>query len=301
MRVLVLGATGMLGHKLWQTLSERHEAWAAVRCDAPQAQGFGLFDPARLVCGVDARRAERLEAALEAAAPQVVVNCAGVIKQALYAGQARTGPVELIELNALLPHRLAEMCAARGARLIHISTDCVFDGARGLYAEADRPCPPDLYGRSKLLGEVEENGALTLRTSLVGRELRGGASLLEWFLSASAGPDPVRGYSRAIFSGFSTLEFSRLLARIIEERPDLHGLWHASAEPISKFELLGLFARAYGRSTALIPDGSLMLDRSLDSSRLRAELGYAPPAWPDMVRAMAQDPTPYPTSPRRDP
>lgn len=285
----------MLGHKLWQTLSARHEAWAAVRCDAHQAAGFGLFDAARLVCGVDALRQEALEAALDRAAPQVVVNCVGVIKQV----RAGDDPEACTALNALLPHRLAALCAVRGARLIHISTDCVFDGSRGGYTEDDEPCPPDLYGRSKLLGEVGRPGVLTLRTSLVGRELRGGASLLEWFLAAAGRPAPVKGFSRAIFSGFSTLEFSRLLARIIEERPDLHGLRHASAEPISKLALLRLFAEAYGLDADIVPDDSLAIDRSLDSSRLRAELGYAPPSWPDMVRDMAQDPTPYHHTTRR--
>jgi len=222
MRILILGATGMLGHKLWQTLSPAHDVVATVRCGVEEAAAHGLFDPARLIGGVDAMRFETVERAVRETAPQVVVNAIGLIKQI----DAARDPVACITLNALLPHQLATLCANLGARLIHISTDCVFSGRSGMYDESMPPDPVDLYGRSKFMGEPSGPGVLTLRTSLIGRELRGGYSLVEWFLAAQG---PVRGFTQAFFSGFTTQEFSRLILRIIDQRPGLEGLLHASA------------------------------------------------------------------------
>jgi len=282
MRILILGATGMLGHKLWQTLSPAHDVVATVRCGVEEAAAHGLFDPARLIGGVDAMRFATIERAVREADPQVVINAIGLIKQI----DAARDPVACITLNALLPHQLAALCAGLGARLIHISTDCVFSGRAGMYDESMPPDPVDLYGRSKFMGEPSGPGALTLRTSLIGRELRGGYSLVEWFLAAQG---PVRGFTQAFFSGFTTQEFSRLIQRIIDERPELEGLLHASAGRISKHDLLVLLREAFGLSTPIERDESLRLDRSLDSARLRGLLGYTPPAWPEMVRELAAE------------
>lgn len=284
-RVLVLGATGMLGHKLGQVLSAHHETHLAVRrAQAPVLRD--LFDADRVSTGVSAEDPRSVERVLDEIAPAVVVNCIGIVKQADAARQA----VPSITVNSLFPHRLGELCAARGARLIHISTDCVFSGRVGGYTEDDIPDPIDLYGRSKLLGEVAEPGCLTLRTSIVGRELEGAHGLLEWFLGQSGS---VRGFAKAVFSGLTTEALSELVARVVREQPALSGLWHVAAEPIDKLALLERFRDAFGLDIEIVADDALRIDRSLDGSRFERETGIAARSWSDMVAGLAADTTPY--------
>ena len=287
MRALVLGGAGMLGHKLWQELRGRMDTFLTVRRPAGAYRRLGLFDDRRVVDSVDVRSSDDLHRAFAAARPDVVFNAVGIVKQLREAHD----PVPSLEINSLLPHRLAALCGAAGARLIHVSTDCVFSGRRGNYTEADEPDPVDLYGRTKLLGEGAGPNALTIRTSMIGRELGGRTGLLEWFFAQRGGA--VRGFRRAIYSGFTTLELARLLADVAERFPELTGVWQASTEPISKFDLLGLVNEAFGLGVTIQPDTDFVCDRSLDSSRLRGHTGYAPPTWPELVRALRDDPTPY--------
>jgi dTDP-4-dehydrorhamnose reductase len=286
MRVLILGAGGMLGHKLVQVFGERFETWATVRAAATAYAGYRLLPAERLVGGVEAADGDGLVRAFAAARPELVVNAVGIVKQL---AEARD-PIASLTVNALLPHRLGRLCDAAGARLIHLSTDCVFSGRRGGYVESDQPDAEDLYGRSKLLGEV---GAphLTVRTSIVGRELASRHGLLEWFLSNRGGQ--VRGYRRAVFSGFPTLALAELLADVAERHRDLAGLRHVSAAPIDKDALLRLWRDAYDLPVEIEPFDGVEEDRSLDSTRFRSETGYDPPPWPALVAAMASDPTPY--------
>ena len=287
MRALVLGGAGMLGHKLWQELRGRMETYVTVRQSARSYRPLALFDDARVVEAVDVRAPDDLHRAFATSRPDVVFNAVGIVKQLEQAHD----PVASLEINSLLPHRLAALCAAVGARLIHVSTDCVFSGRRGNYSESDDADPVDLYGRTKLLGEGAGPNAVTIRTSMIGREIRTSNGLVEWFLARRG--QSVRGYTRAIYSGFTTLELARLLADIAERFPDLRGVWQASSEPISKYELLGLVNDAFGLGTTIEPDTNFVCDRSLDSSRFRSHTGYRPPSWPALVAAMRDDPTPY--------
>jgi dTDP-4-dehydrorhamnose reductase len=269
----------MLGHVLFDRLHEGgvHEVWATVRT----ADGVRPPLPLRewLVPGVQADRLETLAAAVERLRPDVVVNCIGLIKQR----PAAEDPVAAIGLNALFPHQVARMCGAAGARLVHISTDCVFDGTKGKYTEADIPNALDIYGRTKTLGEVTAGDAVTLRTSFIGHELREQYGLVEWLLSQAG---PVKGFRGAVYSGFPSVELARIVEEHVIPRPDLRGVYHVSSSPISKYELLRLVAEQYGRRMAIEPDDSFRVDRSLDSSRFRGQTGYEPPAWPEMVRRM---------------
>jgi len=224
MRALVLGGAGMLGHRLWRELDRRMEAHVAVRRSYADYAPLSWFDERRVIDRVDVTTDADLERAFSIARPDVVLNAVGVVKQHRDVDDSAT----TIEVNALLPHRLAARCAAIGARLIHVSTDCVFSGARGNYAERDVPDATDLYGRSKLLGEVEHDRCLTIRTSMVGREIGSARGLLEWFLSRRG--QTVPGFARARFSGLTTLELSRVLADIAERHTDLRGVWHVAAE-----------------------------------------------------------------------
>jgi dTDP-4-dehydrorhamnose reductase len=210
MRVLILGATGMAGHKLWQAYRDRYEVWGTARTISTAAAASGLFDPTRMICEVEAADPATVARAIDVAEPEVVVNCIGIVKQAA----AVRDPIASITVNSLFPHRLARLCRDRRCRLIHLSTDCVFSGRKGAYTEDDLPDPGDLYGRSKLLGEVSGEGALTLRSSIIGRELATSNGLVEWFLAQSGKAVP--GYRRAIYSGFTTLAMARIISGIID-------------------------------------------------------------------------------------
>ena len=229
--------------------------------------------------GVDVDNVDTVARFIAGQRPDVVVNCIGLVKQLSDAND----PLLALPINAMLPHRLARMCASVNARLVHISTDCVFNGAKGNYVEADFPDADDLYGRSKLLGEVDYPNAITLRTSIIGHELGTNHGLVEWFLSQSGS---VRGYARAIFSGLPTVEMGRVIRDFVIPRPQLSGLFHVSAGPISKLELLKLIARHYGKDIEIIPEDRVRIDRSLDSARFRHETHYAPPPWDALIEMM---------------
>lgn len=286
-RVLVLGAGGMLGHKLVQRLSSRFVVEGTLRAAALPAGYERVLDAARTSFGVRADEIETVERVVERFAPDVVVNAIGIVKQRPDADLV--GPT--LTINGHFPHELSALCGPRGIRVVQISTDCVFSGERGGYTEVDVPDPVDLYGRSKLEGELHDPGTLTLRTSIVGRELRDAHGLFEWFLGNVGGR--VRGYSRAVFSGLTTAALSDLVGDLIERHPDLHGVWHASAEPVDKYMLLRRLANAMQLPIEIDPDDGLVIDRSLDSTRLREEIGWAPPSWTAMLDAIAADPTPY--------
>ena len=287
MRVLILGGAGMLGHRLWLELRQRTDTFVAVRRPFPTYAALGLFDEDRTVAECDATHDDDLDRALSVARPDVVVNAVGVVKQRREADQATT----TIAVNSLLPHRLADRCVGAGARLIHVSTDCVFSGARGSYTEADAPDARDLYGRSKLLGEVVRPGCLTLRTSMVGREIGSTHGLVEWFLSRRG--ETVPGFTRARFSGLTTIELSRVVATLIESHQELAGLWHVAGEPIAKFDLLSMVNEQFRLGSTLEADDSFVCDRTLDARRFLNATGYRPPTWSEMVAEMAADPTPY--------
>jgi dTDP-4-dehydrorhamnose reductase len=281
-RVLILGATGMLGHKLWLTFREWFETWATVRT-VPAVAASELFDDPRVLHGIDLERTEQLDWVLRKTSPGVVVNCAGIVKQRSTA----TDPVACITVNALLPQRLAAASRERGFRLIQISTDCVFSGERGNYTESDRPDADDLYGRSKVLGEVSGPAALTLRTSIIGRELHGQQGLIEWFLAQR--DRQVRGYTHARFSGVPTCELARILAVVITEFPSLTGLFHVSSESIDKHLLLQLLNTAFDARVEIIPEPAVRLDRTLDGGAFRRATGLTSAPWPALVEALVAD------------
>ncbi|MEZ4733817.1 MAG: SDR family oxidoreductase [Caldilineaceae bacterium] len=286
-RVLILGAAGMLGHKLCQVYRDRFDTWATVRERSERYVQYDLLPSERFISNVDAFKFDTIVQAFAIAQPQVVINCIGIIKQLSTAKD----PVISLTINSLLPHRLAQLCSVAGARLIHISTDCVFSGRKGKYTEADISDAEDLYGRTKYLGEVSVEQHLTLRTSIVGRELQTTTGLVEWFLSNRGGR--VRGYTEAIYTGFTTLALAEIMAEIIEHKSHLAGLYQVSSDPINKFDLLCLLREQFAIPIEIEPFVDFKLDRSLSSQRFRTESGIAIPSWFDMVEAMAQDKTPY--------
>jgi dTDP-4-dehydrorhamnose reductase len=283
MKILVLGASGMLGHKVWSILGSRFETLGTVR--EPTAHPvFAGGD--RIVTGVRVDDFPSVHRVVSEGRPDVVVNCVGIVKQ-LSAAHAH---IPSITVNALFPHQLADLTASIGARMIQISTDCVFSGRRGGYREDDEPDPIDLYGRTKLLGETGYDHTLTIRTSIIGRELAGAHGLLEWFLAQEG---EVRGYTKAIFSGVTTQTLAETIAQLIVDQPALAGTWHVAGEKISKYDLLCRLAELYERDVEIKPDDSVVIDRSLDDTRFRTATELPRPGWDDMLEELRRDPTPY--------
>ena len=250
MKVLVLGGEGMLGHKVFEVLSRRFDTFATFLDPTGLWREFpqyvGLPDT-RLLGGVDALRFDSVAGAVDRVRPDALVNCVGIIKQLKEASD----PILTITLNSLLPHRLARLCAERGCRLVHVSTDCVFSGRTGPYTEDDVPDPVDLYGRSKLLGEVDRPDCLTIRTSIIGRDFLKQGAFLEWFLSNRGGK--VRGFRNAIYSGFPTQVLARIVGDVLGDHPRLSGLMQVASAPISKYELMTMLKDAMGLDIEIEP------------------------------------------------
>ena len=282
MKVLVLGASGMLGSAMIRELSldAQLQVWGSLRSDADKA-AFSSQIAEHLISGVDVLNEERLTELFKRVAPQVVINCIGLVKQVKESKDEQ----KAMAINAVLPHQIAKLCEQYGARFIHFSTDCVFSGARGGYRETDLPDAQDLYGRSKLLGELDAPHTLTLRTSIIGHELHGNQGLLEWFLSQES---TCKGFTKAIFSGLPTPVLASLVHQILG-KPDLTGIYHVSSEPISKYNLLKAIATQYGKEIEIVPSEELVLDRSLDSERFSKQTGWVAPSWDAMIKTMYTD------------
>ncbi len=278
--ILILGASGMLGSTLMKHFSEQpnFNVYGTIR-SRNSLPNFKSNLRSKLLSDINMDSVDSLISAFNEAKPNIVVNCVGLVKQL----SSSENPLITLPINSILPHRLAEICSATNARLIHLSTDCVFSGTKGMYTELDTPDASDLYGLSKRLGEVAYDNTITLRTSIIGHELNGQRSLINWFLAQEG---TIKGFSKAIFSGLPTIEIARIIEKYIIPYPKLKGLYHVSAEPIDKFSLLKLVAKIYNKNIKIKEDNSLKIDRSLDSSLFRKETGYIPPSWPDLISEM---------------
>lgn len=283
MRILVVGATGMLGHSIFKNLNDypQLDVYGTVR-NVLNKERFFEDSLDRLIQNVNVFEYLSVENSIKKVKPDVVINCVGLIKQHEVSKQH----VDAVKVNALLPHKLAASCERNQAKLIHFSTDCVFDGKQGNYSEDDLPTARDLYGRSKCLGEVDHYPHLTLRTSIIGHELSSSVSLIDWFLSQK---EEVKGFSKAIFSGLPTCSIAKLLAEKILPRQDLTGLYHLSVDPIDKYKLLSLVSEVYGPEITIKDSSDLVIDRSLDSSLLRGEIGFDAPSWEELIVQMHED------------
>jgi len=283
-KILILGGTGMLGHCLFRAYSERNEldVYATVRATEGVEKWFAPECMKRLQKGADANNFDTIVHAVSAVKPDVVINCIALIKQS----SITNDPLSAISINSLLPHRISLLCKAAGIRMIHISTDGVFDGKKGGYTEKDEVNISDIYGMTKFLGEVSYPHCLTLRTSIIGHELKKKTGLVEWLLSQK---EKVRGYTKAIYSGLPTIELSEIISDYILPNDSLSGIHHVSSEPISKYDLLKLIADRYGKQIEIEPYDEPVIDRSLDSSIFCSLTGYNPPSWIELVNKMFLD------------
>jgi dTDP-4-dehydrorhamnose reductase len=287
MRILILGGSGMLGHKLVQRLSPRFDLFTTVRDSGKSLLSRALVQPSQLLSNIDVRDDSALIRAIESTRPNAVINAIGIVKQHSTANDV----INTLTINSILPHKLSQLGQLHGFRLITISTDCVFAGDKGHYSEADSPDATDLYGRSKNIGEATEGNCLAIRSSIIGRELDTSHGLIEWFLSNRRGR--VNGFANAIYSGFPTIVFADIIGDLLLDHPDLQGLYHISSDPIDKFRLLSLANDAFGSRITVDPNEDFKIDRSLDSTRFRSATGFTPASWEEMIEQMAKDPTPY--------
>ena len=279
-KILILGGTGMLGHTLTKVLEREtvHEIYVTVRGSSHEEESGG--DSNKYVKSLDATNFKEIENLLVSLNPDLVINCIGVIKQV----DQLIEKFQTIQLNSLLPHKIQKVCEDINAKFIHISTDCVFSGKRGNYSEEDFEDCYDLYGRSKLLGEVgDKRNTITLRTSIIGHELRGQVSLLEWFLSQT---ESCKGFTNAIFSGFPTVILSRIIKDFLIDAEDMYGIYHVSSHPISKYELLEKISRVYSKEIDILKDEELHIDRTLNSSSFKDKTNFRPQDWDDMIESM---------------
>jgi dTDP-4-dehydrorhamnose reductase len=281
MRVLILGGDGMLGHQLFRHFKERHDVRVTLRLDRKDYNAHRLFDQGTAFYGIEARQTDLLLQVIVDFRPEAVVNAVGIVKQRSEAKEV----IPSLEINSLLPHRLALVCRTVEARLIHLSTDCVFSGRKGNYCETDCSDADDLYGRTKFVGEVSEAHCLPLRTSMIGPELSRKTGLVEWFLAQRG--QTVKGFTKAIFSGFPTSELACLVERVLVDAPTVHGVYHVAARPISKYDLLTLIRDRLHLPITIERDSTFECDRSLNASRFHRDTGYSPPTWEAMIEDMA--------------
>jgi dTDP-4-dehydrorhamnose reductase len=287
-RILILGGSGTLGHKLWQLLPAKFpDIYVSLRKSKSFYEKCGLFNGPNVIDGLDLQDFGRLNAVLKEIHPSVIVNCAGVTVRR----QEAEDKISNIAVNALLPHKIEKWCLENSARLIHFSTDCVFDGKVGNYDENSPPDSRDLYGITKFLGEVQSPYVLTIRTSLIGREIFGGTELLEWFLAQKG--KRVKGFCNALFTGLTTNRLAVLVCELIEKFPNLNGLYHVSSEMVSKYELLKLMKEAYKIDIEIEPEYEFECRRNLNCDKFTNATGFQRPSWRQMMLDMAADQTPY--------
>ena len=289
MKVLILGANGMLGHKLMQKFSQKYKVTGTVRGNASDFATHPVLSGLDILGNIRADNLTGIQQVIIQTNPDVLINCIGIVKQL----PAAQDPLQSIAINALFPHQLAKICQQKKIRLIHMGTDCVFTGHTGNYTENDLSDADDLYGKTKFLGEVNYPGCLTIRTSIIGRELSTSHGLLEWFLNQEG--KTVSGYKKAIFSGLTTLELSEIISKIISDYPNLYGIQQIASEPISKYDLLTLVKKTYGMTITIEPDETVINNRSLSPQKFKKETNIKIPSWEYMIDQMYRDSTPYNT------
>jgi len=282
-RILVPGGDGMLGHQLLKHFTGKFEVHVTLRQDASHYREYGLFNDGNAYYGIDVCSFEKLADVIADFQPDAVINAIGIVKQRSSSKES----IPSLELNALLPHKLSLLCKSVGARLVHISTDCVFSGMKGSYVESDIPDATDLYGRSKLLGELTDAHCITLRTSIIGLELSRKKSLIEWYLAQRG---EIKGFQKAIYTGVTTREMARIIEFVLLYCPDLHGLWHVASKPINKYDLLMMLTEKLNRrDITLQPDVDFVCDRSLIGDAFIDRTGYKMAEWDDMINELVAD------------
>lgn len=283
MKILILGISGMLGHKAFEILSlnDKYEVYGTLRSENDIKKYFSESKNCRNIFSeIDALDLNSVFDIIDSLRPDLVINCIGIIKQLKESHNALLS----IEINSLFPHKLADHIKGSKIRLIHISTDCVFSGDKGNYIETDYSDAKDLYGKTKFLGElINYNNCITIRTSIIGPELQTKVSLLEWFLSQKG---TVNGYVNAIYSGLTTIELIKIIVDHIIPNLNKHGLYNVSSEPISKHDLLVKIAIQFKLNVKVNRFEEFFNNKSLISQKFTDDFGYQKKSWDKMILEM---------------
>lgn len=283
--MLILGASGMIGHRMWATLGERHEAIGVLRRHELGALSMipGIATK-KTFFGVEFQDLSRLTKIVSDTKPDIVLNCVGIVKQL----KDSSDHMKSIALNALFPHQLAKVCADNNARMIQFSSDCVFDGLKGNYTETDFPNAQDLYGRSKAMGEVDYlTNVVTMRTSSIGREVFPHGGLVEWFLSNEE--KKITGYKQAIYSGFPTQRLGSIISDYIIPNKELSGVIHVAGTPIDKFSLLSMIKDHFKLNIDLLVNEQVKVERGLNFDNFSKLTGFKSPSWKEMMKDLEVD------------
>lgn len=286
MKVLIIGGAGMLGHQCFIKL-KKHFGTENVGCTIRKSKDhysrFGIFSGDNIFERIDVADFGKLEKVLDGFAPEVIVNCIGLTLRKPALGDFENA----LEINSMLPHRLAIWGNSHNCRVIHFSTDCVFDGISGGYSEIDPPSAKDVYGKTKFLGELHYKNSITLRLSIVGRELEGKTELIEWFLSQKG--KQISGFSEVLYSGLTTNRVADEVIRLIEEFPEISGLYQVSSEPISKYDLLKLVNEIYHVDITINKNPNYKSNKVLRCDTYTQLTGFTPPQWPDLIQQMKNE------------
>lgn len=277
MKLLIIGATGMLGHKLVLKLSKTHHVVGTVRGEMPDFFKPFLSSTLEIKTGIETSDLSGIEVAIQNLRPDWVINCVGIVKQLKEAKD----PISSISINALFPHQLAQFCERYDTRMIHFSTDCVFSGNKGPYKEDDLSDVNDLYGMSKFMGEVKQSHVLTIRTSIIGREFTKPTGLVEWFLSQRGGQ--VKGFKNALYTGLTTNAMASVVDMIITRHAGLNGIYQVASEPISKFDLLRIINRVAETETKIDSEDEFFCDRRLSNHKFHNATGWQSESWENMI------------------
>jgi dTDP-4-dehydrorhamnose reductase len=282
--ILVIGASGMLGHMLVRVLSPHHRVIGTTSSKydskSPLAQ---ILSEKSWIDQIDVRNISTAELAISTTKPDVVINCVGVIKQKMESSNI----MDAILINSLVPHQLANLCEVARSRFIHFSTDCVFEATPGIKRTSDMPNATDLYGTTKRLGETNYAPALTLRTGFVGRQLAGSEGLFEWVRSQKG--SAVSGYKNAIYSGLTTMALSRVVQQVIELHPSLTGLHQVASAKINKFDLITKLNECLRLDLTIAQNTDFMCDRSMDGTEFTNLTNIHIPSWDEMLAEFAAD------------
>jgi dTDP-4-dehydrorhamnose reductase len=284
MKILVLGASGLIGSTIFKVLSKNSTLKVFGTFRSNHEKIFFENLSANCITGIDVSVITSVQKCIERLKPDVVINCIGITKHHI---SDKSDPLNIFLLNSFFPYQLAEITNLVGSRLIHISTDCVFSGSKGNYTELDNPDALDLYGRGKALGEIQHYPhVVTLRTSTIGHELNSSFGLLDWFLMQG---QICQGYTHAIFSGLPTVILAKIIGEFVIPNQDLSGLYNVASKPINKYDLLSLISETYQKKINIIPNNELVIDRSLNPKKFELATNYIAPSWPELIKIMHEN------------
>lgn len=282
MRVLVLGASGLIGHTLVRELSRYYEVYGTLHFSKSHYDNI-FFRKHSFIFDIDIMNFDIVKGIIYALKPDYIINCVGITKRKI----DKQNIEDATFVNACFPHKLVRFAQLNENRVIHFSTDCVFDGKKGNYLEEDLTTAEDIYGRTKALGEIiNYNNCLTIRSSFIGQELYSKTELLDWFLSQDG--NSIKGFKNTLYSGVSTIFMTKVVRKVIDSFPEISGLYNlAPSIPISKYDLLNLAKDIFDVHVKIIPDYSIIHKPTLDGSKFKEITGIVIPDWREMLEELA--------------